>query len=400
MKFYDYQSRFYKDPSRFRIYNKARQIGVSFEIGYEAAINAFAKRKDSLLASASLRQSTELNHKCRLMIKAMSKISPYVRLEGDSRSELKLAGGGRIFTLPSNPKTVRGFTGDVYLDEFALHKGQRDIYKALLPTITRGHRISIISTPLGQSDLFHEIFTEPNKYPDFSRHQTNIYDAKEQGFDIDIDLIKRNIDDEGFRQEYMCEFIDEATSYFPYDLIRPCLGDIIVEGESFLGVDVGRLRDLTAIYVITRAGDKYYYKRHEILEKYPYSDQLDIIRQIIREENITRGAVDATGIGSQMAEDLHNEFYFIEPVTFTNKIKEELVTSMRKIFETQNIMLPDDRDLITDIHAIKRTVTSAGNVRFDAARTNKGHSDRFWAVALALHAGKEVGAIIDSASVY
>jgi len=36
-----------------------------------------------------------------------------------------------------------------------------------------------------------------------------------------------------------------------------------------------------------------------------------------------------------------------------------------------------------DFHAIKKTTTAAGNVRFDAERSDIGHSDRFWAKSLA-----------------
>ena len=42
-----------------------------------------------------------------------------------------------------------------------------------------------------------------------------------------------------------------------------------------------------------------------------------------------------------------------------------------------------------DLHSLKRTTTSAGNVRFVADRSENGHADRAWALALALHAGHE-----------
>ena len=35
--------------------------------------------------------------------------------------EIVLPGGVRIIGLPANPQTARGFTGDVLLDEFAMH---------------------------------------------------------------------------------------------------------------------------------------------------------------------------------------------------------------------------------------------------------------------------------------
>ena len=35
-----------------------------------------------------------------------------------------------------------------------------------------------------------------------------------------------------------------------------------------------------------------------------------------------------------------------------------------------------------------KETTASGNIRFTAERNANGHADRFWAVALALHAGK------------
>lgn len=399
MKFYDYQTHFADNNSRLKIYNKSRQIGISFFIAYLAVKNAYLNGSNVLFASASLRQSTELNRICFQWIDCFKKLDPSISLSEESKSVIGFNNGGRIHTLPSNPKTVRGFHGDVYLDEFALHKDQAEIYKALFPSITRGYNITIISTPLGQSDLFHDIWSNMNKYPDFSRHQTTIYQAKKQGFDADIDIIKRNTDEETFRQEYLCEFIDETSSYFPYTLIRDCTGDRIPDGETFMGVDIGRHHDLTVIYVVSKAGDKYFTRQMEILKAEEYQTQMEVITQIILETGITRGSIDASGIGNQLAEDLHRRFHFMEPVPFTNKIKEELVTTARKLFEQKNVQIPNDRDIISDIHSIKKSVTSAGNIRFDSVRTDKGHSDRFWALALALYSGKEEGLVIDDISV-
>ena len=47
-------------------------------------------------------------------------------------------------------------------------------------------------------------------------------------------------------------------------------------------------------------------------------------------------------------------------------------------------MLPRDRELVGQIHSIKRRVLPSGKVSFDAERTTRrGHADRFWAIALA-----------------
>ena len=45
---------------------------------------------------------------------------------------------GRIIGLPADPQTARGFTGDVLLDEFAMHAFDREIWAAMFPTAHRG----------------------------------------------------------------------------------------------------------------------------------------------------------------------------------------------------------------------------------------------------------------------
>ena len=53
------------------------------------------------------------------------------------------------------------------------------------------------------------------------------------------------------------------------------------------------------------------------------------------------------------------------------------------------LRIPDDKLVRSDLRAIKKGTTSAGHVRFTADRGKNGHSDRFWALALALHASKK-----------
>ena len=66
----------------------------------------------------------------------------------------------RIIGLPANPMTARGFTGDVFLDEFAMHRDDRAIWAAVFPTILRGGgELDVASTPKGRDNLFAELRT-------------------------------------------------------------------------------------------------------------------------------------------------------------------------------------------------------------------------------------------------
>src|SRR5260370_2456828 len=73
---------------------------------------------------------------------------------------LQFANGRRIYCLSSTLNALAGKRGHVKLDEFALHKDQRLLYKVAKPVTMWGGQLSIISTHRGIGTLFNEIITE------------------------------------------------------------------------------------------------------------------------------------------------------------------------------------------------------------------------------------------------
>jgi len=65
---------------------------------------------------------------------------------------------------------------------------------------------------------------------------------------------------------------------------------------------------------------------------------------------------------------------------------------VRMAFEDRSVRIPwADDNLKSDIRAIRKEVTSSGNVRFAADRGTNGHADRFWGLALALRSARDAG---------
>lgn len=131
-------------------------------------------------------------------------------------------------------------------------------------------------------------------------------------------------------------------------------------------------------------------RRVHVLSNAPFDQQLQVARELmgLRGGNgralICRAAIDATGMGAPLAESLAQEFGArVEPVVFTAAVKEDLAYRTRRRMENGQTLLPDARDIRRAFSAVKKFVTVSGNVRFDAARTDAGHSDEFWAKALA-----------------
>ena len=90
----------------------------------------------------------------------------------------------------------------------------------------------------------------------------------------------------------------------------------------------------------------------------------------------------------QLAERAQERFgkYHVEGIHFSGPVKEDLAYPVKAAFEDLNLRIPFDRNLQADLRAIKKETTAAGNIRFSADRSENGHADRFWALALALHA--------------
>ena len=118
-------------------------------------------------------------------------------------------------------------------------------------------------------------------------------------------------------------------------------------------------------------------------DQVPFAVQEGDLRQMLETLPVVRLSVDKSGIGMHLAENLSASFPQVQSETFTNESKERLATNMKILLQHRDVVLPRDRGLVGQLHAIKRRVLPSGKVSFDAERTGKGHADRFWAVALA-----------------
>ena len=399
IKLYDYQKRWVTDDNRFKVGLWCRQSGKSFAISLEAVLNATETASNWVMLSAGERQSKELMEKVKMHTEAMALAASKIEEDFFADTVTKqlmvvLPNRARLIGLPANPDTARGFSANVILDEFAFHKDSHKIWTALYPTITRGYKLRVVSTPQGKSNQYYKLWTGDNGY---GKHFADIYTAVKEGLPINpFELRKGLDDDEAWAQEYECQFLDEATAFLTYDLIAACesqesttdLPESMISAPTYVGIDIGRKRDLTVIWVVQQVGDVFWTRAVIPLEKTPFPDQREFIRGLFARIRPSRVCVDYTGMGGPITEDLQRLFgsATVEGVTFTNQTKSDLAMRTRKLAEDRRVRLPIDSVIRNDLHSVKKVVTSAGNIRFDAERTKDGHADRFWALSLALMA--------------
>ena len=427
-----YQADWVRDDARLKLCDKSRQIGWTWATAYrlvsrkalsDARLDAWISSRDDIQAKLFIQDCKSFADLLDIGAKDLGE--RVVDERGHSASVLRLANGLTLNSLSSNPDAQAGKRGDRVLDEFALHPDPAKLYSIAYPGITWGGSMEIFSTPRGTGNYFNTLVMEAREGGNpkrFSVHRVTLQDALDQGFlyklqsklppsdDIQLmdeaayfDFIRAGcVDEEMFLQEYMCVPSDDAAAFLEYTLIDPCLyphgydwvaPDLSACGDLYVGVDVARTTDMTVIWVMHRNGTMMETVRLIEMKDTTFDAQEARLYEILSLPNVRRCCIDQTGLGRQFAERARQRFgYKVEGVTFTGAVKEDLAFPLRAAFEDRALRIPNDRRVVADLRGVRKEHTASGNIRFMGERTSDGHSDRFWALALSLHASADAGA--------
>lgn len=410
-----YQRQWIDDAARFKIGLMARQTGKSWTSALEAVRDCLERKTTWVCLSAGERQALEWMLKAREHAEAFQVALAGYEEDRDGKeallkaAEIRWPNGSRLLAIPANPDTARGYSANLLLDEFGFHEDPDRIWRAIYPSISnplKGQfKIRVVSTPNGMGNKFADLWL---KAEGWSRHKVTIHDAVKAGLPVDVEELRRGLDDsEGWAQEYECEFLDAAAVLLTYELIAGCESaeaSVATSAEFwqqtqaplFLGIDFARKRDLSVCWTLDPVGDVQHTR--EVLEMQGVStpDQVDILRPRIQKAR--RVCVDYTGPGIGLGDLLVKEFGQWDPdehqfgkvdlVTFSNTSKMELFPALRVAFEQKRLRVPVNRAVREDLHSMQRVTTPSGNVTYRAPHTDDGHADRCTALALAWRAWK------------
>jgi phage FluMu gp28-like protein len=351
------------------------------------------------------------------------------------QSRITFPNGSRIIALPANPRTARGYPGDAVLDEFAHHEDSYAIFAAVFRQVALGNSLEVLSTPNGEQGKFYDIARnlgldlgiapprQPIRKDGWSGHWVDVYAAVSEGCPIDIEGMRRGLnDDDTWNQEFCCVFLKSTGAWLTLDLIAACEDaatsaklvhidpnaglkidldpNFKARGPLNLGIDVGRDHDATCAWLDEKVGDVTWTRGVFWLHGITFPNQFRILSPIVKLCN--RAAIDKTGMGVGLYDSL-NEVHAgrVLGVSFagTNdngvRMKTDLAIRLKKRFEQARARIPYDSQIRAELQAIKRQATSTG-VTFDAPRIEMdtavaggakkkvfAHADAFWAKALA-----------------
>ena len=418
--FLPFQSAWIKDNSRLKLHEKSRQIGMSWAAAYAADERTAAQgaRFDQWVSSRDDLQARLFIEDCKMWAGIMNlaaKDLGEVVLDAKERITayvIQFASGKRIHSMSSNPDAQAGKRGGRFLDEFALHTDPRKLWSIAYPGITWGGSMELISTHRGSHNFFNQLVREVRESGNpkgISLHRTTLQDAVDQGFlhklqqmlpadderqAMDeaayLQFVRSGCaDEESYQQEYNCNPADDDVAFLEYGLISSCEYAAGIDwtkrqnGPLFAGIDIGRKKDLTVLWVFELLGDTLYTRHVETMQNMRKSEQEKIIWPWLALCN--RACIDATGLGIGWADDAQDKFgeHAIEAVTFTQRSKEAMAYPVRGAFEDRTLRIPQSPKIRADLRTVTKQVSTSGNIRFTAESTPDGHADHFWALALA-----------------
>ena len=328
--------------------------------------------------------------------------------------------------MTSAPRALRskGRPGDrAIIDEAAFVDDLEEVLKAALAFLTWGGRVHVISTHNGEASPFNLLLRDvrDDKQPG-SVHTITFRQAIDEGLGRRIFEvtgrewspeaeaeweagIRRTLGHRG-AEELDCIPSAGSGAWLTWELIRAledaAAGDptAFTNGITYIGVDVARRRDLWVAAVLERVADVLWLRELVVRQGISFSEQRAIVRELAARYRPSRIAVDQTGMGEAVVEQLEEDHgsMRVEGVLMTGPRRLDVATALREAAEDRRLRIPACDALRRDLHSIRTEQGPTGAPRLLAETGDTdGHADRFWAIALACAAAASGAGPIEGA---
>lgn len=396
----------------------SRQTGKGFNVGLLAAERCYkTPRTRYTIASPSERQSLLTLEKAVDGIEAFGLVIEGDEVERDGSNpqalitskKITLSNGSTIRGVPGLPRTLRGDTGNLIIDEGDHIENPQEFMRAVIGIVANEmagkKQLRFITTPLGKNSPSYKYANDPS----WTTRVINIWQAVLMGIKQNPHRLRKLYGDdlEGWMQEMLCVWLDAASVLLPYELIQGCESIEASENDTpellklsplrkIGGIDFGRVSDPTVMTTALTGLDMSIVRNVTRLKGMSTPDQINTLAPYI--ELCDCVAVDNTGPGvgfcdlavAKWGEWNPEKHLFgkIMPCTFTLPFKRVIFPNLRTAFEKRTIRIPVSTWLREDLHAVNIVITQ-NQYNYKAPRSDEGHSDGCTALALMEHARRQ-----------
>lgn len=210
----DWQAEIMRGDAKRELLLCSRQTGKTQVVALRCAYDAIFRPGASIIAIApTLRQSRNLFDRIENTI---LNSDPVPKILHHTRTMIRLAHGGTVRALPGDsPDKVRGLTATgAIVDEAAFVRDE--VMAIILPMLsTTDGTLVMLSTPSGPSGTFYDNWQAPKGWKKTKVLATQCSRISPEF----LEEARAKLGDLSFRQEYMCEFVQSATTFFSASMI-------------------------------------------------------------------------------------------------------------------------------------------------------------------------------------
>ena len=368
------------ENNKFTVANISRQQGKSVLAKVLATTWLFQTNKVISYITPTLKLAKKI-------FKDLTSVLPAELLVTCNASDLvieSVTGSSLWFYSAEQGDKIRGITNNyLIIDEAAFLKNGTDLwYSILSPTIkVKGEKILFISTPNGTNNLFYELAIKAQSgIKDWAYIMRDIYS---DSFCENVEEIREQTPDIIFRQEYLCQFIEGATSFFTN--YHQCYDNTMQfnwKSALWAGIDWSSTgKDKTVLTFINAEGQ---------VQKYNIEGELDRkyeqIASILNQRKPRGVYAETNSIGEVMLNEL-NKLLKKKATGFltTNDSKTEIIGELAVALERGDITY-NDIELDRQLGAFGYSVTKTNKLSFAGVGE---HDDATMSLAFALKAIKD-----------
>ena len=424
---FEYQLRWHRAGLEHRIRDilKSRQIGATFYFSREALLHALKTGHNQIFLSASKTQAYVFREY----------IIQFARLvDVDLTGDPIVIGnnGAKLIFLGTNSNTAQSHNGDLYVDEIFWIPNFQKLRKVSSGMASQSHlRSTYFSTPStlahgaypfwsgelfnrGRAraservdiDISHDALAAGVACPDGQWRQiVTIEDALAGGCTLfNLEQLQRENSVDDFRNLFMCEFVDDKASVFPFEDLQRCMVDSLEEWEDFapfadnpfgsrpvwVGYDPSHSGDSAGCVVLAPpvvAGGKFRILERHQWKGMDFATQAESIRQLTEKYNVEYIGIDATGLGIGVFQLVRSFYPAARDIRYTPEMKTAMVLKAKDVIRRGCLEYDvSATDITTSFMAIRKTMTNSGrSATYEASRTEEAsHADVAWATMHAL----------------
>ncbi|HFO2478349.1 TPA: terminase ATPase subunit family protein [Klebsiella pneumoniae] len=424
---FEYQLHWHRAGLEHRIRDilKSRQIGATFYFSREALLHALKTGHNQIFLSASKTQAYVFRE---YIIQFARRVD--VDLTGDP---IVIGNNGaKLIFLGTNSNTAQSHNGDLYVDEIFWIPNFQKLRKVSSGMASQSHlRSTYFSTPStlahgaypfwsgelfnrGRAsaservdiDISHDALAAGVACPDGQWRQiVTIEDALAGGCTLfNLEQLQRENSVDDFRNLFMCEFVDDKASVFPFEDLQRCMVDSLEEWEDFapfadnpfgsrpvwVGYDPSHSGDSAGCVVLAPpvvAGGKFRILERHQWKGMDFATQAESIRQLTEKYNVEYIGIDATGLGIGVFQLVRSFYPAARDIRYTPEMKTAMVLKAKDVIRRGCLEYDvSATDITTSFMAIRKTMTSSGrSATYEASRTEEAsHADVAWATMHAL----------------